>query len=420
MFGRLVVVGVLAVALCVSVAAPVSADEGSGEIIVKRLFGIRDVTFGGRLFNDWMEWTSFDCEMEDAFGEDAFVGATEFRSARIHMKGDIHDHLRFFVDYDFAGGDATLKDAYAEVHGIPAVGNVRVGHIREPFTLEGLTSNKYVTFMESALPAAFNPWRNNGFMLHNTAIDGRMTWAAGAFRDVDKYGQGSGADEMSYTARLTGTPVWQDGGRTMIHVGGSVSLRHPDGGSVRYKAAPENHMAPILIDTGNTGTESVTQLGVEVAAVMGSIYLQGEYVQVGVDLSPMVEPDSLDLREARDVAEEAAFTGYYVQASWMLTGEHRPFKAGCVAGVKPATTFMDDGWGALELAVRYSNLDLSDPEACIDPEHGHDSARQLTDMTIGLNWYMGANSRVMLNYVMSDLEDVGTSATFMTRFQIVF
>ena len=413
MFGRLVVVGLLAVAFSLSVAAPVSADEESVEIVVKKILGIRNVAFGGRLLNDWMEWTSVDCELEDALGEDAFTGGTEFRSGGIYIKGDIHDHLRFFVDYEFSGGDASLKDAYAEVHGVPAVGNVRVGHIREPFTLEGLTSNKHMTFMEFALPAAFNPWRNGGVMLHNAAIDGRMTWAAGAFRDVDGYGRGSGDDEMSYTARLTGTPVWQDGGRTMVHIGGSVSLRHPDGGSMRYKAASENHMAPILIDTGSMNVESVTQVGVEVAAVMGPIYLQGEYVNAGLDLSPVVEPDSLELRGARDIAEEAAFTGYYVQASWMLTGEHRPFKGGCVAGVKPATTFMDDGWGALELAVRYSNLDLDDSDAAIE-------GGKLTDTTIGLNWYMSANSRVMFNYVMSDLEDVGTSTAFMTRFQIVF
>ncbi len=413
MLGRLVIVGLLAVAFSLSAAAPVSADDESVEIIVKKILGIRDVTFGGRLFNDWMEWASIDCEMVDALGEDAFVGGTEFRSARIHMKGDLHDHLRFFVDYDFGGGDASLKDAYAEAHGIPAVGNARVGHIREPFTLEGLTSNKHTTFMEFALPAVFNPWRNSGFMLHNTAIDGRMTWAAGAFRDVDADGQGSGDNEMSYTARLTGTPVWQDGGRTMVHVGGSASLRHPDGGSVQYKAAPENHMAPILIDTGSMSVESVTQLGVEVAAVMGPIYLQGEYVSAGVDLSPMAEPGSLELRGARTIAEEAIFTGYYVQASWMLTGEHRPFKGGCVAGVKPATTFMDDGWGALELAVRYSDLDLDDSDAGIE-------GGNLTGTTVGLNWYMSANSRVMFNYVMSDLEDVGTSSAFMTRLQIVF
>ncbi len=412
---RLTVVRILAVVLLLSIAAPVAAEETSGEIIVKRILGIHDVAFGGRLFNDWMEWADVDREMEDAFGEDAFVGGTEFRAARIHMKGRIHDHMRFFVDYDLAGGDASLKDAYVEVHGIPAVGNVRVGHIREPFTLEGLTSSKYMTFMEFALPTAFKPWRNSGFMLHNTALDGRMTWAVGAFRDVDGYGQGSGNNEMSYTARLTGTPVRRDGGTTMVHVGGSVSLRNPDGESVRYKIAPENHTAPVLIDTGagEMNVDSVVQFGIEAAAVVGPIYLQGEYVSVGVDLSSTAEPDSVGFRGARDIAEEATFTGYYVQVSWMLTGEHRPFKAGCIARVKPATTFMDDGWGALELAVRYSNLDLDDSDAAI-------MGGNLTDTTVGLNWYMSANSRVMLNYVMSDLEDVGKSAAFMTRFQVDF
>ena len=146
MLGRLVVAGVVAMALSLSMAAPVSADEDAGEIIIKKILGIHDVTFGGRLFNDWMEWASIDCEMVDALGEDEFVGGTKFRSARIHMKGDVHDHLRFFVDYDFGGGDASLKDAYAEAHGIPVVGNVRVGHIREPFTLEGLTIKGHIFF----------------------------------------------------------------------------------------------------------------------------------------------------------------------------------------------------------------------------------------------------------------------------------
>ena len=60
---------------------------------------------------------------------------------------------------------------------------------------------------------------------------------------------------------------------------------------------------------------------------------------------------------------DPTFDGYYVQAGYFLTGEHRPyvFGRGGFGRVKPKSIFgKDDGRGAWEIAARYSTLDLTD------------------------------------------------------------
>jgi len=44
----------------------------------------------------------------------------------------------------------------------------------------------------------------------------------------------------------------------------------------------------------------------------------------------------------------------------------------------------------------------------------------LDDFTVGLNWHLNPNVRMMLNYVRANLDDVGDSNIFQSRFQIDF
>ena len=58
-----------------------------------------------------------------------------------------------------------MKDAFIGVKNIPIVGTIRVGHIKEPHRFDALSSSKFFTFMERAIPADFGNERNNGIAI---------------------------------------------------------------------------------------------------------------------------------------------------------------------------------------------------------------------------------------------------------------
>ena len=123
---------------------------------------------------------------------DNLESGVEFRRARLYMSGTIYKNVFFKAQYDFADGDARFKDVYVGVKKIPIIGHIKIGNFKEPFSLEELTSSKYITFMErSVATSAFAPSRHHGVMAYNTVpgTDDRATWAVGMFRNSDGYGR---------------------------------------------------------------------------------------------------------------------------------------------------------------------------------------------------------------------------------------
>ena len=52
-------------------------------------------------------------------------------------QGTIGDNVNWVTEFDFAGGDISFKDVYGEVNLLPCIRRVRVGHMKEPFSLRG-------------------------------------------------------------------------------------------------------------------------------------------------------------------------------------------------------------------------------------------------------------------------------------------
>jgi phosphate-selective porin OprO/OprP len=269
--------------------------------------------------------------------------------------------------------------------------DLTVGHFIEPFSLEELTSDNYGMFMERALPNALVPSRNAGFMA-STAIRfsdakdtvERMTAAVGLFRNTDSQGKDQTDGGHNVTARVTAAPWYADGGRRLFHVGADYSLRSPED-PISYSARPEIHLIQPFVSTGSLDVDHTQLFGGESALVLGPFSLQGEYVS--------------SVNELADDGS-ACFQGFYVQASYFLTGEHRPYRtsSGTFDRVRPRRNFRQDGgWGAWELATRYSWLDLEDENVS--------GGGELRDVTFGLNWYLNPNVRIMWNYIRACLED---------------
>ena len=355
----------------------------------------------GRIMQDWA-WVDADPDVEAGTGP--FMNATEFRRLRVEMTGSIYKNIYYANVLDFSGATHAFKDQYIGISDLPYVGRFQVGYFKEPFSLEEQTSSKYITFMERSLVNTFSPAHNSGFMIANSAMEGRATWALGTFSDTSGVGMGEIAN--NWAARVTGTPWVDKESNSLVHVGLSYSMRHPQSESARLRARPEIHVGPRVVDTGAFSVEDSSLLGLEAAYVRGPFSLQGEWARYEADHNPAAGP-----------GEDPTFGGWSLSASYWLTGESRPYKKGSFGRVKPKNRFDGDGGsGAWEVALRYSSIDLDD---------GAITGGKAKDVTLGVNWHLNPSTRIMLNYVMSDVSDGlggadGDVDTFMIRFQIDF
>lgn len=353
---------------------------------------------GGRLHWD----TAYFSERNIGRRIAEFKNNSEMRRARLYIAGHLFDNIDFKTQYDFAGGDADFKDVYVGVKKVPVVGNLRFGQFKEPFSLEEQGSSNYITFPERSLVSTFSPGRNTGIMAFDTLADERMTWAVGVFRHTDSYGKGTtGGRDYDVTGRLTALPVYRDDGRELLHVGVAYSHQNYEDHMSRYSAHPESHLAPHLVDTGMMRVEQGDLLGVELLWIEGPFSLQSEYAHSWLD------------GRTRWVGDPS-FWGASVQASYILTGEHRPYSKtkGTFGRLHPKHNFDGKGGGgAWEVAARYSYLTLND-----DRVHGG----RLDDISLGLNWYWNPNLRMMWNYVYADPSKGGEASILQWRVQLAF
>ncbi len=351
---------------------------------------------GGWIMVDFA-WISEDDEVRAVVGDQE--DGVEFRRAQVYAGGQLGERFFFKAGYDFSGGDAALKSTYVGLRGIPVVGHLKAGHFKEPFGLNELTLRRSIAFMERALPCALGPGSMNvGVAVYDALFDDRASWAGGVFKDTDSTGSRLSEGEWSLTGRVTGLPWYEEDGARLLHVGLGASLRSPVDDTVQIRRRPEMHLADFHVDTGAFEADRSLHVAPELAVVFGRFSVQAEYMYARVDSGPLDDP---------------VFSGYYVFGSCFLTGEHRAYRhvKGAFGRVRPIENFLgpEGGLGAVEVAARYSTLDLDD---------GPVAGGTLRNATAGLNWYLLPNLRIMVNYVFADLKGVGDTHGFMTRFQI--
>ncbi len=357
---------------------------------LQRNDGAFKLKFGGRLQNDWA-MVNLNERLDNAIGGDG--NGTELRRARIYFSGTVYDRVIFKAQYEFANtgdGKTDIKDAYIGLTKLGPIDKVLVGHMKESFSLEGLTSSKNITFMERSLTETFSPGRNTGFAIHDTVLDKRVLWQAGAFKNANDTAFGFSDDGMwNLTGRVTGVPLYEDDGEKVVHLGFSYSHQFRGGNDfmLRYRRQPESHLAPYMANTGSViSTNDINLINPEIAVVWGPASFQAEYTRSFVN-------GDAGMRNT-------TFWGAYAHLSYFLTGEHRTYKLGTGSfdRVKPNANFnpLKGDWGAFQIGVRYSYLDLNDEFV---------RGGKMWDITAGINWHLFPNTRLSLNYVHSELDN---------------
>jgi phosphate-selective porin OprO/OprP len=326
-----------------------------------------------------------------------FSDATQLRRARISVAGTVYQDWDYKVEADFAGttqdtgttNEVTITDAYLRYTGFKPF-SFTAGNFKVPFSLEAVSSAKYITFMERGLPFAFLNLRALGGMA--AANGDNWTASVGAFGDTVT-AENSDDEGKSVASRVTWAPYFASD--RVLHLGASGAWREPPQNgaepfneTVRFRSKPESNpitddlgTAGRLVDTGRIGgdVEYFSLFGAELAGVYGPLSVQGEYIRTDID---------------RGVGDSLVFDGYYGYASWFLTGESRNYKAdkGIFDVLVPNKLFSltTGGLGAWEVAARYSEIDLNDDGV---------SGGRLRDITGGLNWYPNPYIRFMANYI---------------------
>lgn len=303
----------------------------------------------------------------------------EFRRLELEPGGTIYRDWKYKMQVDFAGNNTNIKDAYLGYEGFRPL-SITVGNFLQPFSLENITSDKYNTFMERAMiHEAFVVERRLGIGLSGHGelpLLGAFSAAGGVFGETVGGGETPNEDSSGVggSVRLTAAPLHTK--TELLHLGLSAQLRDPGSGeTVRFRSRPDTHVTNVrLVDTGTiSDVNNYILLGLEGAGYYGPFGLQGEYVASRVNRS----------------GSDPNYSGWYLQGSWILTGESRAatYKTsdGSFGQIAPASRL-----GAWELAARYDELNLHSGVA--------DGGKE-DNVTLGLNWYPNKLVRLSANYV---------------------
>jgi phosphate-selective porin OprO/OprP len=333
-----------------------------------------------------------------------------FRRARFGVEGTIARdfNYRFLMEFGGAGteGPTRINDAYLTYTGFAPFA-IQLGAFSPPANLADGTSTEDLVLIERATPAEFSRalaagdgrlglgMRWNGSRgLAALTYTGRTVNDAEVFDSqqalVGRLG-GLVLSDSDYNLHLgiNGTYVFEPA-QTSITSGANQS-------AIRFRDRPELRVdSTRLIDTGGIAADSAYSTGIEFAANWKNLLLQGEHFWYGVERrdSPFDDP---------------RFEGGYLEASWLLTGENRRYSPASAAFQAPKPRVPFDGrggWGAWELALRYSSTDLNFDEGIAGTAAPLGSVRggEQSILGAGVNWYLNSNVKLMLNYLHVDVD----------------
>ena len=360
--------------------------------------------------------------------------AVNFRRARLRVDGRRGDQFDWAAEYDFVnqinannqidplwpsqGPYPALTDLWLRMSDVPVLGALRVGNQKDPFGYEHLSSCRYLDFMErsfcqDAFVGPFNDGFVPGISARNGTTDGLLGWEAGGFvNTAAPFGFSDFAGGSMTVGRVVWVPTYEDDGHRLLHIGLAGRTMQPRNGLVRFRSrgglwngppGPEN---AIYADSGVLAGSWQNMLGTELVANAGPWSMQAEYFgswlydAATTDIGPL---STAGLHPPPGTPVGTVFyPGGYVETTYFLTGESRTYSLVEHRFDRPQPRHMlalsahrPRGFGAWQAAARYNYLCLND---------GQVNGGLLNGMTLGLNWLLTPNARLVFNYDLTHRE----------------
>jgi phosphate-selective porin OprO and OprP len=346
-----------------------AAGEAAGD---KETSNAPSWTLGAHAFADW---TGAEVET-GASPEDREITLLRFDATRKYRSTTL------VLEADISQNEFTVHDAFLDVplgdHGP----TLRLGHFKEPNSLEQVSMLYGKTFVRSpGLVKVNGVDRRLGVglrgYLNEFTFEGALF--ASNVNEEDQNDGWSASARAAYGVAL--------GGRddSYLHLG--VSTRYRDTGDARLSYGQDAYSFATgkTIKTSAIGDSDVF-LGLEAAYQAGSFSTQGEASRTFVDCAPVYCAGS-----------SATFDAAYVDASYVFGGQRSYNPHGGKFGRYKIDNPLggDGGMGAFELAMRYDYADLIDT--------GVAGGRQTTGI-LGATYHANQNLRFQLNYADSDIK----------------
>lgn len=326
-------------------------------------------------------------QLEDDFREtglDDIQSGTHFRRLRFDARGELSAGFSYRLQLEFAGQKVGYKNIHLNYNLENA--QIRLGNTKLPQSHEYLRSSSDVYFIERSLATgAFSTGRQTGLQIQGH-LDKRMTYHAGVYTDATGDRANDEKSVIFTGARLTGLILDED--NYLLHLGGHF-MNSSSESSPRFRTGPESRVSRIRpIDTGNIEGDKVNRYGAEFMVLFSDWRLSYEYMGAKVD-----RPD-------------ITLEGHVLETATSLTGEKRDYsrKSGTLKGLTPQGSWTHGGWGALELGLRTSWVDLNDSVLVAD---GVNAGKGLT-VASNLSWIPVENLMFSAEVGRLDLENVGS------------
>jgi len=369
---------------------------------------------------------------------------TNFRRARFGIDGKLFKDFDYALIYEFGGSGAEdaghIQEAWAQYTGLKPV-RIKLGAFEPNIGLAAAVSTSQMPFMERASPAevarnvAAGDSRSalqvaaNGILgegdtglaarwFFSTAVTGNTVSTINSFNSVSSTTTVVGTqqpfgEQQAWIGRVALAPFastdWQAhfglNAQYVFHTNdatGGAGTRYP----VQLRDRPELRIdGSRLVDTGAIDARHVSVYGAEAGLTVSNFLVEGEYFKYNIDRRNTTATPLGDPR----------FDGWYVQGVWVLTGENRPYNPTEARFDAPKMAYNFNPaagtWGALEVAARYSDLNLNwhdGATGAATPAGGIRGGEQKI-ATVGLNWYLNPDIRFMLDYQHVEIDRLNSA-----------
>lgn len=362
-------------------------------------------------------------------GDGAPANTFLIRRARFGFQGNYGNHYDFALLIDGATSGPVLRDLYVNARPVPEF-QVQIGQYKEPFAQEELTAVTNIDFVERSLasllyPSASTAFRSPGITLHGDLKGGVIQWWAGAFN-----GKGilvnNTTSEPEFIGRLRFYP-WRKKkdslfqglafGGAFAH-GRTRALSNEQSFSACLPDAAYCFFPSFIV---NGATERYNAEGTWVHGRWG---VRAEYDQLNQDRDGVgsFQANALGFTNLPTIRSKAG----YAQATYLLTGETRPENG--TPRVKrpflgPEGAGGARGYGAFELAFRYSRIQAIEPglaqPGSLTPGFVPTFDQHTDQFTIGLNWYLNYWVKYQANVSIDRLSSPSTLGQVPQNFAVL-